>query len=106
MSATVETVLVVGLMLAALAMTGAVLFVSFRSTTTPEAAGEPPGVLVRIPCPATGAPARVRIGKDRSLGTLAVLWCERFPTGAIDCDRACFTVIGESSVWPGTAVPA
>lgn len=90
-----EPVLVVGLMLVALTLTGVVMFLSFRTMPPPAARRAALGLLARVACPVAGAPARVRIGKDAGSGVLAVQWCERFPAGTIDCDRACFAVIGE-----------
>lgn len=91
-----ETFLVVALIFSALLMTGAILVVSLRTTPPPaRAAARPAGLLAKLACPVTHAPVRVRIGPDPATRTLAVVWCERFPAGALDCGRGCFSVLQE-----------
>lgn len=49
------------------------------------------GVLARLMCPRTGEQTAVRIGRDPVDRVPAVVWCQHFPAGRIECGRECFT---------------
>ena len=65
------------------------------SLARPPAAGrrDGAGLLARLTCPRTGQHAAVRIGRDPVERVPAVVWCERFPGGRIDCGRECFSTL-------------
>lgn len=63
------------------------------SLARPPAAGrqDATGVLARLMCPRTGEQTAVRIGRDPVDRVPAVVWCQHFPAGRIECGRECFT---------------
>ncbi|MBI4420903.1 MAG: hypothetical protein HY560_08770 [Gemmatimonadetes bacterium] len=69
------------------------LVISSLAAAASPAGGRPrlKAVIARLVCPETGAPAQVRLGVLGVDGDAVpdVLNCERFPSGAISCDRAC-----------------
>ena len=81
-------------LLLAIIITGAGLTVSAALSlagvrpTTPRQA--PRLLPVSVLCPATNDVALAKVGFDWNTGALALASCERFPTGAFECDRECF----------------
>ncbi len=79
-----------------LAITGAAVALavstalSFAHVARPLGRSRSAASLGSVLCPATGDVALVEIGLDLGSGELAVATCERFPTGAFECDRECF----------------
>lgn len=65
------------------------------SLARPPASGrrDGTGILARLMCPCTGEHTAVRIGRDPVDRVPAVVWCERFPAGEIECGRECFTTL-------------
>lgn len=93
-----EYVLVFGLMGLAIVLMGTVVVMALRAGPVKRSTR---GVLVQIDCPAEDRLLKIRVGKDRASGELAVLWCERFPHGAVTCDRACIDAARETVALPG-----
>lgn len=86
------TAIVLALILGALVAVIASAANSLAHTPSPAAAKQDgAGVRVRLMCPRTGEHAAVRIGQDPLDRALAVVWCQHFPAGPIDCGRECFT---------------
>lgn len=84
------TVLLLAIIIAAVAVTASVAL-SLARVTPPAAAREhQAGLPASVVCPTTGDLALVEIGFDWASGELAVTSCERFPTGAFECERECF----------------
>jgi len=84
------TVLLLGILLAGVAVTVSVAL-SLARVAPPASARDHRAVLpASVLCPTTGDVALVEIGFDWATGELAVASCERFPTGAFECDRECF----------------
>ena len=54
------------------------------------------GVPAKILCPVIGGIQRVEIGFEPMDRGLAVLWCEHFPDGLIECDRGCFPALDQT----------
>lgn len=46
-------------------------------------------VPVKLWCPVARKQTRAGIGPDPAAPGLALVWCDRFPAGPIECDRAC-----------------
>jgi hypothetical protein len=55
----------------------------------PPAAANETVVPVNLWCPVAREQTRVGIGADPAGPGLTLLWCDRFPAGPIECDRAC-----------------
>ncbi|HEU5260843.1 MAG TPA: hypothetical protein VFU41_05385 [Gemmatimonadales bacterium] len=84
------SVVLLAIIIAALTVTVSVAL-SLARVAPPAAAREHPAVLpASVLCPTTGDVALVEIGFDWATGELAVASCERFRTGAFECDRECF----------------
>jgi hypothetical protein len=49
-------------------------------------------VVARVRCPADEDGARIRIGSPPAGRDVTVLWCDRFGSRPLTCDRACFTL--------------
>lgn len=82
-----EPWLAAGLIVVAAAAVAVILWLAFRaSVRSPKG-----GVLIRLNCPADHEPARIQVGKHPLTGKVSVLWCDRFPSGPITCNCACFT---------------
>lgn len=83
-------VVAVALVLATIALTAAAVSV-LGGTMTPRVGCEPPeGVPVCVLCPATGGTALVRLAINVANPACVVVGCDRFPDGALQCDRECF----------------
>lgn len=64
--------------------------VALAHTEPPASGGEAvASVPLKLLCPVTGDVTRVEVGFDPLARRLALVRCERFPTGAVECDRAC-----------------
>jgi hypothetical protein len=48
-------------------------------------------IVARVRCPADADGARIRIGTAPLARGVTILWCDRFGSRPITCDRACFT---------------
>ena len=55
----------------------------------PPASATKPAVPVKLWCPVARDETRVGIGADTAGPGLTLVWCDRFPAGPIECDRAC-----------------
>ena len=55
----------------------------------PPASATKPAVPVKLWCPVAREETRVGIGADPVGPGLTLVWCDRFPTGPIECDRPC-----------------
>lgn len=84
------TVLLVAIIIATLAVTVSVALSLARVAPPAPARGHHAVLPASVLCPTTGDVALVEIGFDWATGELAVASCERFRTGAFECDRECF----------------
>ena len=55
----------------------------------PPAAANETAVPAKLWCPVAREETRVGIGADPAGPSLTLVWCDRFPAGPIECDRAC-----------------
>ena len=55
----------------------------------PPASASEAGVSVKLWCPVAREETRVGVGTDPAGPGLTLVWCDRFPAGPIECDRAC-----------------
>jgi len=76
----------------AIVLSGVVLIAAAGFTIgaeEPPASASETAVPVRLWCPVAQEETRVGIGADRVGPGLTLVWCDRFPVGPIECDRAC-----------------
>lgn len=95
------TVLLLGILLVGLAVTVSVALSLARVAPSAPARDHPAVLPASVLCPTTGDVALVEIGFDWATGELAVASCERFRTGAFECDRECLST---QVLTPGVAL--
>jgi len=81
------TIVAVGIVLASVVLVAAVGFT--LGAEKPRVPANKAAVPAKLWCPVAREEIRVGLGADPAGLGLTLAWCDRFPGGPIECDRAC-----------------